>query len=124
MAEGRLRRAFRKFTADESDLAAQDLDSVCTAVGATKIVDAPRRERIRIAGLIRGVTLRPVGGVPALEADLFDGSGSVHVVWLGRRRIAGIDPGTQLIAEGRIGEERGRLIMFNPAYTLLPRKGE
>jgi len=67
------------------------------------------------------VTLRPVGGVPALEADLFDGTGSVDVVWLGRRRIAGIDPGTKLVVEGRIGEQRGRLMMFNPTYTLLPR---
>ena len=124
MLEGRLRRAFRRFTADESDLAAEELHDVCDSAGATHIKDAPMRQRVRIAGVIRGVTLRPVGGVPALEADLFDGTGSVDVVWLGRRRIAGIDPGTQIIAEGRIGEQRGRLMMFNPAYTLLPRAGE
>lgn len=124
MGEGRLRRALRRFTADESDLAAQDLHAVCDAVGATHIADAPKRQTTRIAGVVRGVTLRPVGGVPALEADLFDGTGSVDVVWLGRRRIGGIDPGTQLVVEGRIGEQRGRLKMFNPAYTLLPRKGD
>lgn len=122
MAEGRLRRAIRRFTADESDLAAQQLQVMCESVGATQIIDAPRRQTTRISGIVRGVTLRPVGGVPALEADLFDGTGSVDVVWLGRRRIAGIDPGTALVVEGRIGEQRGRLKMFNPAYTLLPRK--
>lgn len=124
MGESRIRRAFRRFTAEESELAAEDLHDVCDAAGATHIADAPMRQTTRIAGVIRGVTLRPLGGVPALEADLFDGTGSVDVVWLGRRRIAGIDPGTQLIAEGRIGEQRGRLMMFNPAYTLLPRSGE
>ncbi|MEP7054359.1 MAG: OB-fold nucleic acid binding domain-containing protein [Actinomycetota bacterium] len=124
MGEGLLRRTLHRLTADESDLAAEDLHAVCNSVGATQIADAPLRQKTRIAGVIRGVTLRPVGGVPALEADLFDGTGSVDVVWLGRRRIAGIDPGTQLVAEGRIGEQRGRLMMFNPAYTLLPRKGD
>jgi len=124
MADGRLLRAFRRFTADEDDLAARDLHAVCDSVGATHIADAPHREKTRIAGVVRGVTLRPVGGVPALEADLFDGTGSVDVVWLGRRRIAGIDPGTTMVAEGRIGEQRGRLMMFNPAYTLLPRKND
>jgi hypothetical protein len=124
MSEGRLRRAFRRLTADETDLAAENLQAVCDSVGATHIDQAPRRQKTRIAGVVRGVTLRPVGGVPALEADLFDGTGSVDVVWLGRRRIAGIDPGTQLVAEGRIGEQRGRLMMFNPAYTLLPRKAD
>lgn len=124
MAEGRIRRAYRRLTADDSALAAQDLHAVCDSVGATQIVDAPRRQKTRLAGVVRGVTLRPVGGVPALEADLFDGSGSVDVIWLGRRRITGIDPGTQLVVEGRIGEQRGRLMMFNPAYALLPRQAD
>lgn len=122
MGDGLLKRVFRRLTADDDDLAAEDLHAVCTSVGATHIADASLRQKTKIAGVVRGVTLRPVGGVPALEADLFDGTGSVGVIWLGRRRIAGIDPGTALVAEGRIGQERGRLIMYNPAYTLLPRK--
>jgi hypothetical protein len=121
MGDGWLKRTVRKFTADVAELEAQDIQSLCTSVGATLIADAPRRQRVKVAGVIRGVTLRPVGGVPALEADLYDGTGGVDVIWLGRRRIAGIDPGTQLIVEGRIGEQRGRLTMFNPKYTLLPR---
>ncbi len=121
MGDGWLSRTLRKFTADVSELEADDLQSVCTSVGATLLADAPRRQRVRVAGVVRGVTLRPVGGVPALEADLYDGTGGLDVIWLGRRRIAGIDPGTQMIVEGRIGDQRGRLTMFNPTYTLLPR---
>jgi hypothetical protein len=120
MAEGRLRRAFRRLTADEDDLAAEALQDDSESIGCTLVSTAPRRQRVRISGVIRGVTLRPVGGVPALEADLYDGSGSLHVIWLGRRRIAGIDPGARLVVEGRIGDQHGRLTMFNPAYTLLP----
>ena len=42
------------------------------------IAEAPDRERVRLRGTLRTVTLRPRGGVPALEAELFDGSGSLH----------------------------------------------
>ncbi len=48
------------------------------------------------------MTLRPRAGVPALEAELFDGSAALDVVWLGRRAITGIEPGRKLIASGRI----------------------
>ena len=60
---------------------------------ATRSREAPDRERVRLRGTLRTVTLRPRGGVPALEAELFDGTGVITVVWLGRRRIAGIAPG-------------------------------
>ena len=69
---------------------AQDLRRVRRA---HRIADAPDRERVQLRGTLRTVTLRPRGGVPALEAELYDGSGVITVIWLGRRRIAGIAPG-------------------------------
>ena len=38
---------------------------------------------VRVAGTLRTVTLRPRAGVPALEAELFDGTAPLDVVWLG-----------------------------------------
>ncbi len=64
------------------------------------------------------MTLRPRGGVPALEAELFDGSGILTLVWLGRRRIAGIEPGRALQVQGRIGVHDETRLMFNPRYDL------
>jgi hypothetical protein len=64
------------------------------------------------------VTLRPRGGVPALEAELYDGSGLITLVWLGRRRIAGIEPGRAVKVVGRVGIHERRRIMFNPKYEL------
>ena len=61
--------------------------------GWSPIADAPDREKVVVQGTLKTVTLRPRGGVPALEAELYDGSGSISVVWLGRRRIGGIAPG-------------------------------
>jgi hypothetical protein len=66
------------------------------------------------------VTLQPRAGVPALEAELYDGSGVLTLIWLGRRRIGGIDCGRKLTATGRIATMEGRRVMFNPQYELLP----
>jgi hypothetical protein len=64
------------------------------------------------------VTLRPRGGAPALEAELYDGSDVIDLVWLGRRRIAGIEPGRLVRAEGLVSVQDGRKVMFNPRYEL------
>ena len=47
-------------------------------------------------GTVRSVTLRPRVNVPALVVDLYDGSQALNLVWLGRRTIGGIEPGTYL----------------------------
>jgi hypothetical protein len=73
-----------------------------------------------LRGSLRTVTLRPRAGVPALEAELNDGSGVITVVWLGRRRIAGIEPGRAIKVEGRIGAHDGGRVMYNPRYELIP----
>nr|WP_227467657.1 OB-fold nucleic acid binding domain-containing protein [Nocardioides lijunqiniae] len=88
--------------------------------GVGTIADAPDRETVRLRGTLRTVTLRPRGGVPALEAELFDGSGVLTVVWLGRRRIAGIAPGRSIEVGGRIGTHDGVRIIYNPRYELMP----
>jgi hypothetical protein len=88
--------------------------------GCVPIADSPDRERVKLRGALRTVTLRPRAGVPALEAELNDGSGVITVVWLGRRRIAGIEPGRAIEVEGRIGAHDGVRVMYNPRYELLP----
>jgi hypothetical protein len=45
----------------------------------------------------------------------------VTLLFYGRRSIAGIEPGVQLRAEGRIGTYKGHLAIANPLYSLLPR---
>ncbi|KGM14284.1 DNA-binding protein [Cellulomonas bogoriensis 69B4 = DSM 16987] len=87
----------------------------CTAV--TELVD---RRRAEVTGVLRSVTLRPRRAVPALEAELFDGSGSLRVVWLGQRRIRGVEPGRRTRVEGFVCIQEGRLTMFNPRYELIP----
>jgi hypothetical protein len=72
-----------------------------------------------VTGTLRTVTLRPRAGVPALEAELWDGTGTISLIWLGRRRIGGIEPGRRLVAYGRLAVGDGGRVIFNPIYELL-----
>ncbi len=85
----------------------------------TRIEDAPDRLPVLLEGTLRTVTLRPRGGVPALEAELADGTGSIILVWLGRRRIIGVGAGAAMRVQGRIGLHDGARTMYNPRYELI-----
>jgi hypothetical protein len=119
MSKGRLRRTLSNW-ANNEDQHARDLQEEYADAGVTPIASAPDRELLRLRGTLRTVTLRPRGGVPALEAELFDGTDVVTVVWLGRRRIAGITPGRSLQVQGRIGRHDGMRTIYNPRYELIP----
>ena len=68
--------------------------------------------------MVRVIRHDPIGGMPALEAELCEGPGRVDLIWLGRASIPGIEPGSTVVAEGRLGVRRGRATMFNPRYEL------
>ncbi len=82
------------------------------------------RAVVRVSGTLRDVRERTVAGMPALRAELDDGSASLEVIWLGQRAIAGVEPGRVLVASGRISITRGRPVLFNPRYELRPRGQE
>ncbi|WP_370290794.1 OB-fold nucleic acid binding domain-containing protein [Nocardioides sp.] len=118
----RLRRTINRWAnPDEAD--ARDLRRTFSHDGVVCIGEAPSREQVCLRGTLRTVTLRPRGGVPALEAELYDGTGTVTVIWLGRRQIAGIDPGRSLEVRGRLGNpdpaHDGVRVLYNPRYELL-----
>lgn len=115
--KGRLRRGLSKW-ASSADMDARELKNDAVASGCCPIEDAHDRQRVELRGSLRTVTLRPRGGVPALEAELYDGSALITLVWLGRRRIAGIEPGRSIKVRGRVGVQDKTRIMFNPHYEL------
>ncbi len=116
--KSRLRRTISKW-ANASDQEARDLRRTFTSTTGDCIDTVPDRTPVRLRGTLRTVTLRPRGGVPALEAELYDGTGVLILVWLGRRRIAGIEPGRAIEVSGRIGNHDGARILYNPKYELL-----
>ena len=117
--KSKLRRTISKW-ANADDMHARELRQTTREGHCNLIAECDDRLPVRLRGTLKTVTLRPRGGVPALEAELFDGSDSIVLVWLGRREIAAISPGRSLEVEGRIGRNGGDRIIYNPRYTLLP----
>lgn len=78
------------------------------------------RSQGAVTGVVRSVTLPPVSSVPLLEAEVYDGENAVRLVWVGQRRIPGIEPGVFLHAEGRVCLEGSMPTIRNPRYEILP----
>ena len=73
-----------------------------------------------MTGVLRSVTLRPRGPSLTMEADLWDGTGNITLVWLGRRDIPGIKPGRRIVVRGRVARIKGERTIYNPIYELQP----
>jgi len=115
---GTLRRVLQRLTKDDQEILDEGLQGEVKSCGATSVTQCSQGGRVRVAGSLRCVTFRPKAGLPTLEAELYDGSGALALVWLGRRRIAGIEPGRTIVAHGRLLEVDGRRVIYNPAYEL------
>jgi len=90
-------------------------------VGTTPIDRLRPRELASVAGRLKTVALQTDGRSPSVEAELVDGTGQVALVWMGRRRIVGLEAGTRLLARGRVAQlSDGRLAIYNPTYELRP----
>lgn len=115
----KLRRLFSRLAADPDELQADELQAeIQASAEAMPIGRCQDREQVCLVGTLRTVTFRPHAGVPALEAELWDGTGTVSVVWLGRRQIPGISPGRTIKLRGRITTLRGNRAIYNPIYEL------
>ncbi|HEY3737340.1 MAG TPA: OB-fold nucleic acid binding domain-containing protein [Jatrophihabitans sp.] len=108
-----------RLTASTQHLDAAELQSEVEQLRTCTMMDKIcRGEAVTVGGRIRSVVYTPRENVPTLEAELFDGTSSIKLVWLGRRRIAGIEPGRRLIARGRVGDHEGAPAIYNPWYEL------
>ena len=117
--ENLVQRALRRFTSSNAELESEELQRRVREDGAVPIRNCEDRQQVSLTGTVATVTINPRAGHPALEVELRDGSGGVTLVWLGRRRIAGIDPGRTIKVAGRISCHDGRRLMYNPRYELV-----
>ena len=115
-------RRWQRWTASSAEYEAETLAQQAHRLGATAIAEALPGHEYVFAGVLASVTLRPDGGSPGFDAELFDGTGRLRLVWLGRTGIPGIDPGRRMSVTGRVVRAPGAPIatVFNPRYTLLP----
>ena len=113
-----VRRFLKRLTASEAELDAEELQRESTESGSVLAGQCRRGQLVSVSGRLRTVVYTPRTNLPTLEADLYDGSDVVTLVWLGRRYIAGIEPGRQLTARGRVAVRDDRKVIYNPYYEL------
>jgi amino acid transporter len=90
--------------------------------GVTPIGTVSWKQRVTIEGRIKLVQAGTTAG-KSLEAQVFDETGGVRLLFFGRTRIPGIKPGTVIRATGTVGEYKGHLALANPRYELLAPDG-
>jgi hypothetical protein len=89
------------------------------AENVTPIGNIQWRKRAQVQGRVTSIKAAPRGAAPALEVEIWDETGGVSLQFLGRREIAGLEVGSQMRAEGMVGEEEGSMVILNPSYELL-----
>lgn len=117
----RFRSALARMVAPQAQVHAAQEKARSARMGGVPIAELHPRRRATVCGTLQSVTLRPRAGVPALEAAVYDGSGTIRVIWLGRRQIAGIEPGRRIRIEGMVTTNDTEPAMFNPRYELVAR---
>ena len=89
------------------------------AENVTKIGEIQWRKRAQVQGRVTSIKTAPRGSAPALQVEIWDETGGVSLQFLGRREIAGLEVGSQMRAEGMVGEDEGSMVILNPSYELL-----
>jgi RecG-like helicase len=117
---GNLGRWLKKLTSDDAELEADALTEEADACGAEHADGCRKGQRVTLQGRLRYVDLHPDEAQAALTAELYDGTDSVKLIWLGRRSISGIEPGRTMRVRGRVAVQDGQKIIYNPDYDLMP----
>jgi len=113
-----LRAAVHRLASSDDELVAEGMAESVQAAGALPIAGLQSRQMADLRGEIVAVTLGTATGRPEFEADLFDGSGHIALVWLGRNHVRGIEVGNQVRLTGRVADRHGQLVIYNPEYFL------
>jgi amino acid transporter len=90
--------------------------------GTSSIGSLASGQRVTIQGHIKVVQVGTTAG-KSLEAQVFDGTGGIRLLFFGRTHIPGISPGAVIRATGRVGEYKGHLALANPRYELVQEQG-
>ena len=118
-AEGYLRRLTRRLTEAPDQRDVERLTDEAANTGAQRAIDCRRGQEVTMVGTLRSVEANAKGCAGGIRAELFDGTDSVMLVWLGQRRIPGIEPGRTLRVHGRVGKlENGSKAIYNPLYEI------
>lgn len=117
----RIVRAVRRIRESDELRLAEEVEGWAAAIPDTvRIAAAGSRQQVRIAGVVRRMTVRPAEGSETLEVIVDDGTGEATLVWTGRRAIPGLTLGTAIVVEGMLAEQLGERRVINPRFEFAP----
>ncbi|BBY60239.1 OB-fold nucleic acid binding domain-containing protein [Mycolicibacterium sarraceniae] len=118
-AESFVRRLTRRLTENPEQRDVEELTDEAAQTGAQRAIDCQRGQEVTMVGTLRSVDMNAKGCAGGVRAELFDGTDTVTLVWLGQRRIPGIESGRALRVRGRLGTlEGGTKAIYNPHYEI------
>lgn len=97
------------------------LDRFAVPAATCSIAETERGRCVVLDVTVRCRATRRWGGGDVLEVTVEDGTGSLCLVFFGRRCLRGLVPGRRLTAAGTAGRHAGRLVLINPVVWLTPR---
>jgi hypothetical protein len=89
------------------------------AENITPIGNITWRKRAHVQGRVSSIKSAPTDSSPTIEVEVWDETGGVTLQFLGRREITGLDVGSEIKAEGMVGENNGQLVILNPSYEIV-----
>ena len=88
----------------------------------------PVRGRVGVRGVIDRITVAPATALPSFTARArIEGGGvqqSIRIIWMGRRRVPGVEAGVELRFEGMVSRVEGVPTVYNPRYEIIGRPEE
>ncbi len=112
------RRAAAEPALAPAELTEAEPEVSCVSPGTTSIATVQWKQQVTIEGRIKVVQVGTAAG-KSLEAQVYDSTGGVRLLFFGRTQIPGIQPGAVVRATGRVGEYKGHLALANPRYELI-----
>ncbi|MEQ1699540.1 MAG: amino acid permease [Ilumatobacteraceae bacterium] len=97
----------------------QHVDVTALPTERTRIHELGDRQRTTVAGRVRTMRVHPWSGTPSLELTLADETGSITVVFFGRRSLGGVRTGTVMAVTGMAGRHHGITALLNPEYEII-----
>jgi len=119
MAALRRLARWRRLISSDDELESQRKLEAALEAGATPVSEVVDRAEVTVFGELTSITLSPSHDAHWLRGDLSDGSGTLGLMWMGRRTVPGIRAGVKLAVTGRVTKDsEGKPVMYNPAYEL------
>ena len=115
-----LKDAFNSKVKPVRELDAERLVNRFAELRLQPIGELEARDRTKVCGEVKRMTIKPRSGIPSTEIVINDGTGDATVIFSGRRHVAGIEHGHCIIVEGVAYADANRLVFLNPKYSLLP----